>query len=476
VEVEAASGAAETQTPTAVTPAPAPTPALQAPAAANAAPVASPTAARNPAQAAQANRAVGATAQTDLTDSVLAGAGYPLTPGVSALPVRSEFALSGYAQAQYESHQDSVDQLRQGGVALNQNRFLVRRGRIKLMRDWDYAQVILEVDGNTTRGPTMRLQKAEASLIYGRSKDKDQPPLAQLTLGQFDLPFGFEMTYVPKVRWFMERTTASRALWPSEPDLGVRFSGGLGFARYSVAVTNGEPLDEKTGFPLQDPNANKDITARLGAESKINRSVVLAGGVSFNRGKGFSPGTDSTKSMVAFQDHNENGNVDNIGELTGQGASAAKRSQNFSRWAVGADAELLFKTDLGWSMLYAELVAASNLDRGLVIADPVLNHGAIRELGYYIALTQEVTQYGVAGFRYEFYDPNADFTDTRAGKLLPASQQVRTLSPLLGLVLPGRARLTFEWDIVRDYFARDSRGVPADLKNDQWTVRLQGVM
>ena len=44
---------------------------------------------------------------------------------------------------------------------------------------------------NTVRGPAMRLQKAEASLIYGRSHDRDQPPLVQLTMGQFDLPFGF---------------------------------------------------------------------------------------------------------------------------------------------------------------------------------------------------------------------------------------------------------------------------------------------
>src|SRR4029079_12311508 len=129
-------------------------------------------------------------------------------------------------QPQYESHQDSVDQHAQGGALLNQNRFLLRRGRFRITHDWEWAQVILEVDGNTRSGPAMRLQKAEASLIYGRSKDRDQPPLAQLTIGQFDLPFGFEVAYVPKVRWFMERTQASRALFPGEPDVGVRFSGG----------------------------------------------------------------------------------------------------------------------------------------------------------------------------------------------------------------------------------------------------------
>jgi hypothetical protein len=437
-----------------------------------------PAASQANAQAEATKKTVDATASAKppVTDSLLANAGYPLTPGVSSEPIRSDFVLSGYLQAQYEAHQDSMDQLRQGGTLLNQNRFLLRRGRIKVTRDWDYAQVILEIDGNTTRGPTMRVQKAEASLIYGRSKDRDQPPIAQLTLGQFDLPFGFEVPYVPKVRWFMERTTGSRALFPSEPDVGLRFSGGFAFARYSIAISNGEPLDEKSPFALQDPNANKDVTARFGAEQKLGTSFVIAGGVSFNRGKGLSTaGSDATKNVLNWVDTNENGKVDPI-ELVGTGGTTAMRSKDFGRWAVGGDLELLFKSDLGWAMFYGEIVAASNLDRGLVVADPVFNNATMRELTYYVAFTQEITQYGVVGFRYEFYDPNADATDTRVGKVLPSSQQITTYSPLVGLVLPGRARLMFEWDIVRDYLARDRSGVPTDFKNNQWTVRLQGVL
>jgi len=61
-----------------------------------------------------------------------------------------------------------IDQLRQGGALLNPNRFLLRRGRIRVTRDWDYASLLVELDGNTTRGPTMRIQKAELSLLYGR--------------------------------------------------------------------------------------------------------------------------------------------------------------------------------------------------------------------------------------------------------------------------------------------------------------------
>lgn len=403
-----------------------------------------------------------------------AAAGYPLTPGVSAEPIASEFVLGGYAQAQYETHQDSIDQQRQGGALINADRFLLRRTRLRVTRDWPFAQVVLELDGNTVRGPAMRVQKAELSVLYGRSRDKDQPPLVQLTLGQFDVPFGFEMVYGPKVRWFTERSSASRAMFPGEPDVGARLSGGLGFVRYALAVTNGEPSDEKSGFSLQDPNANKDVSARLGAEAKAAPWLIVAGGVSANAGRGFHPATDVTKNSLGWKDMNENGRVDNLIEVVGAPAMVGTPAQNFSRWGVGADLELLLHTRLGWTMLYGELVAASNLDRGLVVADPVLNKGsALRELGYYIALTQEVMRYGLVGFRYDSYDPNADFLDKRAGRLIPTSQKVRTFSPLLGLTLPGYARLTVQWDVVRDKLARDERGVPSDLRNDQWTLRLQ---
>jgi hypothetical protein len=72
------------------------------------------------------------------------------------------------------------------------------------------------------------------------------------------------------------------------------------------------------------------------------------------------------------------------------------------------------------------------------------------------------------------YDPNSDVTDNRRGLSVPADVSVKTLSPIVGARWPGVGRLTFEYDWVRDKLARDVRGVPTDLKNNQWTLRLQG--
>jgi hypothetical protein len=128
---------------------------------------------------------------------------------------------------------------------------------------------------------------------------------------------------------------------------------------------------------------------------------------------------------------------------------------------------------LGQSALYGEMVTAKNLDRGYFPADPVSAGADVREFGYSVAFLQEVTKYGLVGFRYEYYDPNADATEKHAGSVLPLKNTVKTFSPIVGVTWPKRARLAFQYDIIEDYLARTTSGVPTDLKNNAWTLRLQ---
>jgi hypothetical protein len=96
-----------------------------------------------------------------------------------------------------------------------------------------------------------------------------------------------------------------------------------------------------------------------------------------------------------------------------------------------------------------------------------------RELGFYAGIVQEIGPYGVVGFRYDFYDPNSDAFDKRAARLIPYSEAIKTFSPLVGLAIPDRARLVFEYDAVKNALARDASGVPSNLKDNVATVRLQ---
>jgi hypothetical protein len=375
--------------------------------------------------------------------------------------------ISGYAQLQYESHRNSEDQLQQGASLLNQNRFVARRVRLEISRRYDYVGYLVELDGNTTNGPSLGLHRAEGSVFYPGDAP-GQATLLEFTAGLLKLPFGYETPESSRNRWFMERTTASRAFFPNEVDVGIRLHGAWKFLRYGVALTNGEP--KGTTFQLRDPNRAKDVLLRLGADVPVGDSLNISGGFSYLAGKGFHAGDDATKSRIVWTDRNENGAIDN-GELTGVPGTAAVPSQNFRRWAIGGDLQIKFRSKLGWTSLFTEAVAAVNLDRS---ADPI-GSGMMdaREFGWHVGFTQEITRYGLIGFRFDSYNPDSDLLDSRGGQFLPNNQTISTYSPVIGLAIPDRARLVFQYDFVRDKLGRDNTGVPTDLPNDQWTLRLQ---
>ncbi|HXK17672.1 MAG TPA: hypothetical protein VNG33_07710 [Polyangiaceae bacterium] len=382
--------------------------------------------------------------------------------------------VSAYAQAQLEFHQDSEDQLAPGGQPLNQNRFLLRRGRLKVESKHRYAEFLLEVDGNTVKGPSFGVHRAEVSAVYrGADAAVSKAPLVAVTAGVLVPSFGRELQESARTRPFMERSLASRAFFPSEPDVGLRLSGKLGFFEYGVAVVNGEPAGQPAGFPLRDPNSSKDIIGRLGVAADVSSVVSASGGVSLLNGKGTFRGSDGVKNTITWTDLNEDGQISNV-ELTATPGAAPRRSQNFEHWAVGADADVAVKTGLGQTELQAEVVVASNLDRGLFISDPVTGGHDARQFGYYVALLQDVTRHALLGVRYDYYDPQADVLGVKSGKIVPTKASVKTISPLIGWRLPGGVKLLGEWDLVRDHLATDNRGVPADRKNNVVTFRLQG--
>jgi hypothetical protein len=296
--------------------------------------------------------------------------------------------------------------------------------------------------------------------------------MAMFTLGLFDIPFGYELDESPRTRFFMERSTASRAWFPAEPDLGLRLAGAAGFFRWTIAVQNGEPLGEASPYVEQDPNSGKDVVARFGFDAEPRPNVHVAGGVSGLTGQGFHAGTLAAGSSLQWHDVNGDGAVQSS-ELVGVAAQSATASQNFNRWAVGAD----FRTSLRWwpgvLKLYGELVLAQNLDRGLYVADPVLTGLDQRELGFYVAALQEVTRWSVVGVRYDYYDPNSNLFDKRGGSLIPYSEAIQTVSPIVGIVLPDRARLLLQYDIIQNAYARTALGVPTSLADNVLTLRLQ---
>ena len=382
------------------------------------------------------------------------------------------FVVGGYVQGQYQHSQLSQDQLDANGSPLNQNRILVRRARLRVDRGWDFAAATVEIDGNNNSGIAFGLRRAEGSLVW-RAADPSAPPLLAFTVGLSDIPFGYELFDPNRSRLFLERTTASRAFFPGDNDFGARIAGAVSFFRYSVAVLDGTPVpDSEPASAGLDPTSEKDIMARFGAEAQPRDDLGVGGGISFVRGTGFHPGTPATKDSFQWRDLNGNGAVD-AGETVALPGSSASPSSNFSRWAFGADLQLRVKTPFGRGMVYGEAYVGNNYDRGLFVADPKSTGIDLREVGWYVGYVQEITPFAIVGLRVDAYDPNGDSTRQLAGNVLPRNQTITTWSPLVGLILPGRARLVFQYDHIADHQGLDARGVPIDLRNDQWALRLQ---
>jgi hypothetical protein len=386
-------------------------------------------------------------------------------PTVSA--ARTGLSLTGFVQADLLLRQSSQDQLDAAGAPLNQETFQIRRARLRAVIERDWVAGALELDGNTVNGPQVRVLDAEASLKWPPARGGI--PVVMATIGAFKIPFGFEIGQSDRERLFMERSTAARALFPGEYDVGVRLMGGWRFVRYALAVQNGNPIGERGGFAFRDPNAAKDVTGRIGVDTPITDTVWVAGGFSGLTGKGFHPGTTATKPVVVWTDNDGNGAF-NPGELNVVPGAAAVASQSFSRFAFGGDLRLGLKTALGTTVVYGELYFAKNLDRYLQPADPISFGRDYRELGLYAAFTQELGTHAQIGARYDFYNPDADSTNQVMGAQVPTALTYQGLAIAAALRAPS-GRLIAELDINRNHKGRDLEGNPTNLKDNAFIIR-----
>ncbi len=383
--------------------------------------------------------------------------------------------LSGFVQADMYVRQTSEDQLDTStGAPLNDDRFAIKRLRIRASVDQRYLAAIAELDANTVNGPQARPMNVEVTAKL----PGDEVPYVAGTVGIFKIPFGFEIGQSDYKRLFAERSNLEKALFPGEYDLGARIAGGWRFVRYALAVQNGEPMGESS-FPTRDPNAAKDVVGRLGMTSALGAGVDIQAGFSALAGKGLHKGAASTKPTVSWHDTNEDGRIGS-NELIPSPGSSGLPSQNFSRHALGADILVTARTSrLGNTTAYGEMTWAKNLDRAFLVADPYGPMGRdLRERGYYVALVQDLGKYVQAGIRYDYYDPDQDSTDRVAATVLLSSEAVSTF----GMAVAARMniggltnRLLLQYDINRNHAGRDQSGYPTNLASNAFTLRAEAV-
>jgi hypothetical protein len=403
-------------------------------------------------------------------------------PAAPAEPPKNPVTVAGFVHADWVVfRQTSQDEVNDDGEPLNENRFVVRRARMRVTSDRGLTFAAAEIDVNTIKGLQVRPINAEATFKWPPSRpgldpsvDAGKLPIEtwfMASAGLIQTPFGFEPQEFAIRRPFLEQTTMSEALFPGQFDLGMRLMGGFKLVNYALGIMNGAPIGDRT-FPGRDPNQSKDLTFRLGAASNVTDAVRVEGGFSGLTGRGFHRGRPATNDQVVWRDLNEDGVVDPL-ELQSLAGAPAEPSQTFKRFALGADVRVTVKIrKLGELHLRGEIVRASNLDRGLFVADPVATTYDQRELGWYVGATQDLTRFAQVGVRYDRYDPDSDAREREPFALVPRDLSMSTWSFMAAARAPF-GRLVAQYDHRTNALGRNPAGAPATLADDSFTLRAE---
>jgi hypothetical protein len=402
--------------------------------------------------------------------AALAARGQPSEPK----EVPRAVVVSGFAQVDWIVHnQISQNEINGStGQPLNQDRFTLRRGHLRVDAQKGLVSGALEIDANTTNGPQVRPIAAEVSLRWPETRDPRLPSIVA-TAGLTRIPFGFEVQELDYVRPFLERATVLQALFPGEFDLGAKIVTRYRFVELALGVMNGNPIGNRQ-FPALDPAHEKDMVGRLGVDLELFSGVRLKAGVSAETGTGFHSGTPQTKDVLVWQDQNGDGLVE-PNEITVIGGTPATPSRTFQRFAIGGDARITAQLPVvGELALRAEVVRAQNLDRGLEVADPVGAGRDLREIGWSVGATQEITKWGEIGVRYDRYNPDDDASRQRAFDVVPQDRSYSTLA-VMGMVRYETARLLIEYDVNGNALGTGTSGAPTTLADNVLTLRAQVV-
>ncbi|MBI2896695.1 MAG: hypothetical protein HYY06_24265 [Deltaproteobacteria bacterium] len=331
--------------------------------------------------------------------------------------------FSGYVQAQYETHSDSENELDESGEPLNRDRFLIRRGRVKLR--WEgsrFARLSLETDASSSG---VSLKEAEATLLFPFSGiDVD------ITLGLFKVPFGFETLLSSSDNPFLEPSFLTRTFFPGERDLGLRLRARSSIYDVKMAVINGNPIGSDF-LPGRDPDGTKDLVVRFGIDTER-----IDFGVSGQVGKELVPGRAEVSPTTTWIDTDRDA-VPDLDEVTTTEAAPAVPSDDVARWRIGADLEL----QLPRSEIYGEIAFSR---RAGAAGGPRLGQLA----GYFAAVLRPLPFIGLA-LRIEALDPDLRTKDD----LQLIAENALLLVPVSAMTI------TLAYDMIFQAASEESRGV-----------------
>ncbi|MFA5691788.1 MAG: hypothetical protein WC918_09090 [Bacteroidales bacterium] len=395
--------------------------------------------------------------ESSLSNSELIPKITELEDGINQL---KKLKISGYIQTQFQYGEKDAS-LKVGSSNEDKTRSFsrigIRRGRIKLAYTQGIGSGVFQLD-ITEKG--LGVKDAYLKLT--------EPWLNSIstTMGVFDRPFGYEISYSSSQRESPERSTVFQTLFPEERDLGAKITLQAPKTSPWSILTLDAGLFAGNGIKMETDN-RKDFIGHLAVNQTIKDNLKIGGGISYyyggvyqgsknvyqNDGSGFSLNSDET----------------NIGKF-------AKREY------FGLDFQLAILSKIGLTKLTSEYLFGTqpggiNDSKSPNASILPTSDVYIRNFrGGYAMLVQDFGSLPVSAIvKYDWYNPNTKvkgndigMNNTNAGDIA-----FNTLGLGLQWKIDNNFRMTAYYEIVKNETSTHLNGYESDRKDNVFTLRMQ---
>ncbi len=378
-----------------------------------------------------------------------------------------DIKITGYLQTQFQKAGSAGISSWSGGdfSPNSDNRFIIRRGRLKIDRVDKYSSIVFQLDGTQD---AVRLMDAFIQLHSPKYS------AFLFTAGLFNRPFGYSIVYSSGYRDFPERARVFQTLMPRERDLGAMLSYKpkkiAKFLVAELAVVNG------SGLSARDYDSKKDIIGNLSFnfDSLVNKKMHIGFGGSFYKGTVRS----NTNTLLRST---SNGFIADV--------NAINENKNVARNYLGANLQIEYNGGFGKTTFKTEYIAGkqpgiatssstSGPNASLSFSTQPTSNLYLRKFnGYFFWFTQQIARSRFnALLAYDVYDPNTELNENQIGLAGSNSTagdiKFSTLGYGLTVGINDRLKLTLYNENVINH-GTQLADYKADLKDDVFTTRLQ---
>ncbi|NVO21048.1 MAG: porin [Bacteroidetes bacterium] len=402
----------------------------------------------------------------------------------SDIDLLKRIKVTGYMQAQWQLA-DTIGAITtySGGnfPKYSDNRFAIRRGRIKFTYDNEFSQYVLQLDA-TEKGVGIKDAYVAVKEPWFQ--------FVTLTTGVFNRPFGYEITYSSSVRETPERARIFQVLFPGERDLGSMITlqpkkgSRFEWIKLDAGLFSGNGINGEF-------DKHKDFIGHLGvAKSNKAETFKIGLGLSYYNG-GVFQGTKKVYSLASVVDDTLTNAMINgfkVDSTAGNKYEFAKRSY------FGVDFQASYFSAIGISSVRAEYIvgkqpggSSSNTSISSSTA-PDYDTYLRNVSGGYIYLIQNIGQSKhQLVLKYDWMDPNTKVagtdikTKTAAGKstgLSNADIKYTTLGLGWNYKFNSQVKFSAYYEMVKNEKTgikgtNSTNDYTKDLKDNVLTLRVQ---